>query len=205
MPAATIDLPIEQGKTFSYVLRWEAPPIVYKPITGIANTAPARITAAAHGVPDGWRVAVVSVKGMTQINAANTPPKDSDYRQATVVDTNTVELNTVNAADYKAYASGGYLMFNTPVDLAGFTARMTIKDKVGGTVLASTEVAHAPKNIITVTVNNTTKKITIDISAAATAALTWTKGVYDLEMVSGSGVVTALIAGAVSVSKEVTT
>lgn len=199
------DIVVEQGKTFSLVARWEAPPIIYKAITAITKTAPVRITAVGHSVPDGWRVAVVSAGGMSQINAENDPPKNKDYRAATVIDVDTVELNTVNAADYRAYTSGGYLQFNTPVDLTGFTARMKVKDRVGGTVLASTEAGDTPLNTVTVTVNNTLKMITITISATNTAALTWTRGVYDLELVSATGVVTALLSGAVTVIKEVTT
>lgn len=205
--AATKDFVIEQGKTFSQVIRWEAPPVAYKLITAITQTAPARITAAAHGIPSGWRVAVVSVKGMTQINAEASPPKDKDYHVATIIDVNTVELNDVNAADFKPYVSGGYLQYNTPVDLAGFTARIKIKDKVGGTVLASTEAGDTPLNIITATVSNTDKTITLTISATLTAALSWVKGVYDLELVSpdATPVVTALLTGKITVSKEVTT
>jgi len=33
--------------------------------------------------------------------------------------------------------SGGYVVYYTPVNLVGYTARMTIKDKIGGTVLAT--------------------------------------------------------------------
>lgn len=197
--AANKDLVIEQGKTYTQVLRWESLPIVYKPITGILQAAPARITAAGHGVPNGWRVAVVSVKGMTQINAESSPPKDKDYRIATVIDPNTVELNAVNAADYKAYVSGGYLQYNTPVSLAGFTARLSIKDKIGGTVLLSLTTENGG-----IVVDDTSKAITLSITAVASAALSWKKGVYDLEMVSPGGVVTALISGEVTVVPEVT-
>jgi hypothetical protein len=200
MMAAAKDLTIEQGKTFSQVLRWEAPPIIYVPITGILQAAPARITAPSHNCPPGWRVAVVSVKGMSQINAQNTPPKAADYHSATVIDPNTVELNDVNAADFKAYTSGGYLQFNTPVDLTGYSARMSVKDKVGGTVLLSLTTVDGR-----ITIDDLTKSITLTISAVDTAALTWKKGVYDLELVSPGGIVTALLAGAVTVSKEVTT
>jgi hypothetical protein len=198
--AAAKDLIIEQGKTFSQVLRWEAPPIIYAPITGITQTAPVRITAPLHDCPPGWRVAVVSVKGMSQINAQNSPPKAADYHSATVIDPNTVELNDVNAADFKAYASGGYLQFNTPVDLTGYSARMSIKDKVGGTELLALNTTNGR-----ITLDNTVHSITLTLAAGDTAALTWKKVVYDLELVSPGGVVTALLAGAVSVSKEVTT
>ena len=46
--------------------------------------------------------------------------------------------------------------------------------------------------------------ITLTISAAATAALTAASGCYDLELVSGSGLVTRLLQGRVVVSREVT-
>lgn len=204
--AATKDLLIQQGKTFTLVLRWETEPIVYKAITAIQQTAPVRLTVTGHGAPDGWRAAVTSVKGMTEINAADPARlRDSDYHALTVLDANTVEFNDINAASFKTYISGGYLQYNTPVDLTGYVARMEIKDKVGGTVLASADVADAPLNILAIAIDNTRKTITLTISATATAALTWKKGVYDLEMQSDTGVVTALITGTVAVSKEVTT
>jgi len=194
------DIVILQGKNFELPVKWEREPIIYKDITGITQTAPAVVTCPGHGIPDGWRVAVVSVKGMTQINAADTPPKDSQYVVAKVLTTDTVELNTVNAAGYKAYTSGGYLQFNTPTDLTGYTARMSIKDKVGGTELLSLTSSNAR-----ILLDNATKTVKIDLSAADTTAITWAKGVYDLELVSAGGIVTALLYGAVTVTKEVTT
>lgn len=202
--AAKQDLTILQGKTFSRVVRWEALPHVYKAISGITQAAPTVVTATGHGVPNGWRVAVVSAQGMEEINAS-TPPKEREYVQATVLTANTIELNTVNSSEYSAYTSGGYLQYYTPVDMAGFTARMQVKDKPGGTVLSSTDVDDAPLNVITVTIDNAAKTITLNISATNTAALAWKKGVYDLEMVSGTGEVTALLTGSITVTPEVTT
>lgn len=198
--AAKQDLTINKGDTFSRLLRWEAPPIVYKPITNILREAPAKITATAHGIPDGWRAAIVSVKGMTQINAKNTPPKDSDYSKVTYVDDNTVTINTINAAEYSAYLSGGYLQYNTPVNMTGFTARMLVKDRVGGT-----ELFRLTTENNRIAIDNANKTITLYIPAADTEGITWTKGVYDLEMVSAAGVVTKLLRGTISVVDEVTT
>lgn len=198
--AVTKDLIILQGKTFALPLRYESTPVVYKPITGITQSAPVSITAPAHGIPNGWRVAVVSVKGMTEINAEANAVKDKDYHIATVVNANTVELNDVNSTDFKTYVSGGYLQFNTPVDLAGATARMSVKDKVGGTELLSLTTENGG-----ITIDNTAKTITLNVTAVASAALTWTKGVYDLELIGTGGTVTALLTGKVAVTKEVTT
>lgn len=198
------DLIVSQGKTFNRVVRWESLPFVYKAITGITQAAPAVVTAPTHGVPSGWRVAIVSVQGMDEINAS-TPPKDREFIRATALTADTLELNSVNSAEYTAYASGGYVQYYTPVDLAGFTARMQIKDKIGGTVLASTDIDDAPNNVISVSLDNSTKTITVAIPATSTAAFTWKTGVYDLEMISGTGVVTALLSGKVTVTPEVTT
>lgn len=203
--SAKQDLTVRQGGTFSRVLRWEAPPYIYKPITGITKGAPAVVTCVGHALPPDWRVAIVSVKGMTGINAQNNPPKASDYLRATVRDVDTLELNTVNSSDFGAYTAGGFVMALTPVNLAGYTARMTVKNKVGGVVLASTESAHAPNNIITIVLDNTSKTITVTITAEDTAALTWKSGVYDLEFVSATGVVTPAMYGKVTVEQEITT
>lgn len=194
------DLSIRQGSTFSTVLRWEAGPIVYKPITGITQGAPVRLTVPGHGMPSGWRAAVTGVKGMTEINATANAIKDKDYHQVSIVDANNVEFNDTNASGFKAYVSGGVLQYNTAVDLGGYTARMSVKDKVGGTELLSLTTTNSR-----IVLDNTFKTITLLLTATETAALTWKSAVYDLEMVSGSGVVTPLLSGKVVVSKEITT
>ncbi len=186
-------LVITKGKSFTRVIRWVGPPFVYKPITAIPNTAPATVTATGHGIPDGWRCAIVSVKGMDEINAVNDPPNESDYHQATVESGSVVSFNDINPADFGVYTSGGYLKFATPVSLSGFTARMTIRDAYGGTSLLSLTSGSG------VTVDDTAKTITVTITATQTAAITWDTAVYNLEMVSGAGVVTEILRGSISV------
>jgi hypothetical protein len=197
--AKKLNLTILQGDTFTRVIRWETPPFIYKAITGITAAAPAVVTAIAHGLKAGWRAAIVSVKGMKQINAENDPPRDSDFKQVTVSDVDHVSFNKINSADYSLYTSGGYLQFYTPVDMTGYTARMTIKDRVGGSIL---QALVSPGDIV---IDNTEHTITITITAAVTAAWTWTTGTYDLEMVSPTGVVVKLYKGSITVTKEVTT
>lgn len=209
--ATTQDLTIQQGKTFSLVVRWETEPVIRKPITAIslASGAP-RLSVVAHGIPSGWRSYVTRVEGMKQINAANNPPRETDFHPATVVDGGTVELNDIDPVDdngrvWSAYTGGGFLCWNTPVDLTGYTARMTIKDKIGGTVLASTDPALAPLDVLDIAIDTTNKTIMLTIEATDTDDFAWKTGVYDLEMVSATGKVTAILSGKVTVSKEVTT
>lgn len=199
MTGQTEDLVIQQGKTFQRIVRWETTPLVYKAITAITKAGPVQITAASHGIPAGWRAAVVSAGGMRQINAKNWPLRDSDFHQVTVSDANTVTLNDVNSADYTTYTSGGYLVYYTPVSLSGFTARMQIRaTQPAATALDS---LTSPTDIA---LDDAAKAITITIPAADTAAYTWLDGVYDLELVSSGGVVTQLLRGSVTVEPEVT-
>ena len=189
---------IQKGKTFSLVVRWETEPLIRKAITAISfATGAPRLTVTGHGIPDGWRGAIYGIKGPKQLNALNSSPRSTDYQTLMVIDANTLELNSItpvddNGNDWPAYVSGGFIQFYTPQSLNGYTARMDIKDKIGGTVWASSEVADAPLNIIEITVSDATKTLSLSIPATDTAALTAKKGVADLELVSGSGVVTKL-------------
>ncbi len=193
---------IKKGKTFSRVLRPTAPPYVYKAITAIGNTAPVTITAIGHGLVTGQYAAVVSVQGMKGINAQSAPPAPSEYHKVTVVDVDNITINDINAAEFRPYTSGGYLQYLTPLDMSGCTARRDIKDRVGGTVLLSLTTANGR-----LAIDNTAHTITETISATDTAAITWSCGVTDLELVNtASGRVTAIdTLDKVTVEDEVTT
>lgn len=196
------DIELRRGATYVLPVRWETTPWLYAAITSISLTAPVAITIAAHTIPDGWRVAVVDAKGLTQLNAKNNPPKASDMRRATVVSATQIQFNDISAAAFgKHQAGSGYLAWLTPHSLAGYTARMQIRDRVGGTVLVS--LTSAPSGGIAL--DDGGKVIEITITAEQSEAFAWTSAVYDLELVSAAGKVTALLEGAVSVSGEVTT
>jgi hypothetical protein len=196
------NLVIQQGKTFSLPTRWETAVQVYVPISGVTLAAPAVVTTSiVHGLVAGWRAAIVSVLGMTEINA-HVPVRSSDYHPVTVVDTTHVNFNDINASGFTPYVSGGYLQFYAPQSLAGMIARLTIKDRIGGNVLhAMTSVGGSAE----ITVDDTAKVITPVIASEVTAAFTWLNGVYDFEAEDGSGVVTELAYGSVVVDQEVTT
>lgn len=199
--AATLNLEICKGATFTRVLRWESSTVLFRAITGITKAAPPVITAVGHGLPDGWRAAITGVLGMTQINAANNPPKNAQYVKAKILTADTVSLSAVDASSFSTYTSGGVLRYNQPVDLAGYTARVHFRDSVASaTILLALTTENAG-----ILLDNVLKTITMTISATATAAITWTAAVYDgLELVSPGpdGVVTRLLKGAVSVDEE---
>lgn len=194
------DLVIYKGSTFTRVVRWASLPYVYTPITAITKAAPVVITAAAHGLRTGWPAAVVSPGGMRQIKAKRSPPLESDMHRVTRVDVDRVSFNEVDSTSFTTYTSGGSLASFTPVDLAGFTARMMVRSTAEdtGTPLLS---LVSPTDIV---LDNTEHTITVTIDAATTAAITWEDGVFDLELVSSGGVVTKVLSGNVTAVDEVT-
>ena len=83
---------------------------------------------------------------------------------------------------------------------------MKVKDKVGGTVLLSTELDDAPLNLVTATADDANKTITVEIAATTAEDLTWAKGVWEVEAESSTGKVDSIIAPSpVTVGDEVVT
>jgi hypothetical protein len=205
-------LNIVRGKTLSLVIRWEdASLVVAKPITAIsfASGFP-RLTVTSHGVTDGWRGYCTSVQGTKQINTED--PSRPKLRETLVIDPNTLEFNgwnpvDDNGRDWAAYTSGGFFKYNTPKSLANKTVRVKVKDKVGGTVLLSTEVGDAPLNLITATVDDAAKTITVVASDLTTQAITWDKGVWEVEAYDTAALTTepVIAVSPVVVSDEVVT
>jgi hypothetical protein len=89
----------------------------------------------------------------------------------------------------------------TPVNLAGYTARMQIREKI-----------KSPNYIINLTTENGGIVITnaangefsVEIPATVTASMNFKVGVYDLEFVSSGGIVERLFQGTITLSPEVT-
>ena len=89
-----------------------------------------------------------------------------------------------------------------PIDLTGYTARMQVRAKIKDTtpILDLT----TENDGITITVGAEKTTLAIYANAATTAAITASKGIYDLELIDTSGDVYRLMSGSITVSKEVT-
>lgn len=85
------------------------------------------------------------------------------------------------------------------IDLTGYTSRMMFRQKKTDTVplLSLTDGAG-------LTLGDAAGTIAILITDIETAALTDISMVYDLELISGTGIVTRLIEGSASLSTETT-
>ena len=88
----------------------------------------------------------------------------------------------------------------TPIDLTGYTARMQIRNKLSDTTYLLDMTTENGRIIL----NNSVKTIELKITATDTTAITWTSGVYSLELLSAGVVVSTLMNGTVTVKQEVT-
>jgi hypothetical protein len=199
MQPMTQDLVILQGATNAYVLQWFAADAVHKVITAVAVGLPTLVTAAAHGIAGTGRYPVwlTNIKGPRALNTDGY--RGCEPRWATVVDADTLAID-FDSGSMAAYQSGGVLTYYPPVDLTGYTARMQIRASVGAqTVLLELTTENGG-----ITLGGAAGMVTRTITEAQAAAVGFTSGVYDLELVDADGAVTRLAEGLVSVSPEVT-
>jgi len=96
------------------------------------------------------------------------------------------------------------LSFDIKIDgttqtLSGYSARMQVRTSTSSTTKILDLVS--PTNIA---INTTSGLVTVTVSATAMSAITAGKYVYDVELVSSTGVVTKPIRGKFNVEAEVT-
>jgi len=87
------------------------------------------------------------------------------------------------------------------ISLNNYTARLQIREKVESTSTLYEATTDADDGL---TITGGQGLVYLEIPAAITTAWTWTKGVYDLEIISQSGKVSRIAQGSVKVSPEVT-
>ncbi|WP_214327862.1 hypothetical protein [Nonomuraea sediminis] len=86
-----------------------------------------------------------------------------------------------------------------PYDITGWTAKMQIRDRAGGTLYATLDSANG-----SIALGGAAGTIRLLATAATTSSWTWTLGRYDLELTDGSSQVTRLLEGLARLSPEVT-
>ena len=177
-----LNITIRRGATNVIPIRIESETWKYASITAVAQTAPLRITAPTHGIPDNWRAAIMNLSLAGDFAAQNNPPKDAELRPVTVIDADTVEFNAINGAAFRAYVSGGQLAYREPLDLTPYNgARMDVKDKVGGTTLVSFELG------LGITLETLTPALLLEPTIEQSMLLAAKDYVFDIELLRTTG------------------
>lgn len=187
MGADAFDIKIQRGRTFEWAFRRAEPEFAYSNIVSITSMAPLRISAPNHGIPQDWMVAIENVARPEELNTA-----DGDFYYATVISPDVIELNNIDTTGWRAYSSGGVFKFNKPFDLTGCSARMQIRRTIDAPVLLylSSNTNELRDGEIEIDVVNAS--LIAKLSAVATAAITWKRAVYDIELTTPDGAVYAV-------------
>lgn len=190
------DIVIVQGADWQPVLQWLSEDPTHKLISGVQIGLPTILTATGHGLTGTARIPVwiTNVQGPRALNTDGY--KDGEPRWATVIDADTLAIDFDSGA-LQAYKSGGVLTYRAPVDLTGWTARQEIRASIDSdTVLNSLTTENGG---ITLGADGTIKR---HLTAAQSTALGALQGVYNLELIDASGIVTRFAQGAVCVSPD---
>lgn len=170
------DLTIRQGIPFGFIFLWMQRVKVYKPITAATLAAPCVITAVGHQLPDLWPYWVSGAQGLVRINSPRA-------RQAKGLSVDTLELNDVNASGALAYAGGGIVSYFAPNDLNGYTGDCELRPSPDSSeVLLSLTSANSR-----IVLDNTLKRIRIDLDQPTTQGLNFDDAYYLLKAISASG------------------
>jgi hypothetical protein len=187
---------IKQGETLSVAFYWYSGTPVTKAITAITLAYPPVFTAAGHGMPT--EEIPVTLSGIRGPLALNTPEGETVYALKATADTFSVA--SLNASGMPTYVSGGYVRYVPPKDISGYTARMQLRRSLADSTILL-DLTSGAGQLLVGTANGL---VTLTLTATATAALSFATAVYDLELVSGSGVVDRIAQGKITLSKEVT-
>ena len=178
-------LSVRRGASEDIALRLETSVLKFVAITGMSKTAPLRVTAQSHGIPEMWYAAVIDSRGMTEMNAADSNKiRESEFHQITVIDANTVDFMEISSANFKTYTGGGYLAYYEPLDLSGYTsARMDIKRRVGGDVDLALNTTDG-----TLEIEASSNTVWIRLDDTTLDALPAREYVFDIELVSATAI-----------------
>jgi len=181
---STLKIGVRLGASADIPIRVETGNLKFAPIASIAKSAPARIvTTDPHGIPDGWRVAIVDAKGMTELNADTV--SDRDLTKITAVNSTTIDLDGISSLSFRTHsANTGAVAFYEPKDLSSYTsANMDVKKRVGGDIEANFNTTDGTLEIDTAINAVWLRSTDVDI-----ANLTPRDYVFDIELTRPTGI-----------------
>lgn len=206
MGAVQQDLEIIQGKTFEAAFGWAQGKFVWRAISGVSQGAPLQLAVAGHDLKDGWPYWVSDLKEPACLNNVRNgcDGRDDELGEpylADVVDADTLAINHLNGARFKAYVSGGAIRYYAREDIAGYVAQMQVRRSPGaGEVLFEASSTGADPMIV-VDSDSATFHLTIPADAFDDATLA--NGVYEIEITAPDGRRYQLARGEVCIMRDV--
>lgn len=203
MTMQKLNLTIRRGASSDIPIRIETDELIYRPITAMTNGAPLQITAPAHGLPNGWRAAIQNAGGSSEINLPWDRLRDADLRKIAWIDADHFTFPEINSSAWRAYTSGGQVVYYQPLDLSAFSsASMDVRAAVGESLLAHYSTAAG-----TLEIDTANSAIWMRLSVTDTESMPAADLVFDIELTRSAGGVIALCTpdSTLTVLPEVTT
>lgn len=158
-----------RGATFRQAFLMQQPTINYKDITG-GQSFPLELKVPGHGLVNGWPIWVEGVTGIPELNR----PYGGQPLFGEVVDVDTLRFSTISGIN-RPRPTGGKIIFNLPVDLAGATAKVELLD------LAE------PSEVLISTVVDAGGTVTISMAPGDTAGISWERAKFALWLTLSNG------------------
>lgn len=190
MGAVQQDLEVIQGKTFEAVFGWAQGKFVWRPITGIAQVAPVRLTVPGHDLKDGWPYWISDLKKPACLNNVQNGCEGQgdelgDPYLAEVVDVDTLSINHINGMRLDAYGSGGVIRYWAREDITDYSAVMQVRRRVADEQVLFTASSVGADPMIIVDVDSAMFRLSIPADAFNDAQ--FSSGVYEIEIESPDG------------------
>lgn len=152
----------------------------YAAISAATQAAPCVLTAASHGVPEGWVYTVEGARGMTALNRP-------EYSLAKVLDPDRLEINDLNTTNAPPYSGGGVIRYEVPMDLSDVVAARAQLRAGVGVAAALLTLTLEPGEGLSLDVQRSA--VELEVSEAQATALAVESGVWDLELLTAAGAV----------------
>lgn len=185
-----LSLTVRRGAKADIPIRIESDLLVFVAITSMSRSAPLLVTAPMHGMPNGWRAAIMNAGGMTELNTPWNHLRAADLRKIALVDANSFQVPDVNSASWRTYTNGGQVVYYQPIDLSAYSAAsLDVRESVGATLLANYSTGTG-----TLELDNANSALWLRLSDAQSSALEAGTFVFDIEITRVAGGTTALCA-----------
>lgn len=184
----SLSITVRRGARADIPIRIESDAVIFAAITDMTRAAPIQITAPGHGLPTGWRAAVMNARGMIELNTPWNRLQDSALRRVNRLDADTLSLPDINSVGFRPYTDGGQLAYYPPVDLAAYSAAtMDVRSAID-----SPQLAHYSTIAGTLELDATAAAVWVRLSDADTAALPAGNFLFDIELTALAGGTTAI-------------
>jgi hypothetical protein len=117
---------------------------------------------------------------------------------------NSSATNQITGGSRNLYATNVNVTFQGAIDISPTTANKDLGFRGNGDYTLNGSIVTANTGFNAGIVVDATGTVTLALTAAQSAALDFDRAYYDIEIVSPAGVVTRLVQGTVTLSREVT-